>query len=404
MKKTLQLLVILFLSNSYSQVVFEKGYFINNQNEKIECWIKNQDWINQPKQIEYKLSEDGKTEITDFNQINSFQVYNTHHYYKKEVVNIDRETKIEGFNPKLETIILRVLVEGKATLFADISRSIYFYKIDNEDIKQLVYKKHADNDGKIIEDFSFRTELYNNLKCRDNSAEKLRKINYKQNSLVNYVIDFNECSNANYSEFNESKTKTEFNFKAFGGVNFYTMESIVTVGFFEDRPLKYKSSSNFNFMLGFEAEMLLPFHKNKWSIFIAPNYQSQQNQEFSTSPRDLYGGYNGTLSLEDSYSYLDLPLGLRHYFHINKNSKLFLGVAYKFIFIIDKTENRSYDPEINYGVPLRILDASRQTKGKQISIGYVYNNKYSLSGNYSTVQLPQSDIVAFSLQASYRFL
>ena len=296
------------------------------------------------------------------------------------------------------------MVEGKATLFADISRSIYFYKIDNEDIKQLVYKKHADNDGKIIEDFSFRTELYNNLKCRDNSAEKLRKINYKQNSLVNYVIDFNECSNANYSEFNESKTKTEFNLKASGGVNFYTMESIVTAGFYENRPLKYKSSSNFNFMLGFEAEMLLPFHKNKWSIFIAPNYQSQQNQEFSTSPRDLYGGYNGTLSLEDSYSYLDLPLGLIHYFHINKNSKLFLGVAYKFIFIIDKTENRSYDPEINYGVPLRILDASRQTKGKQISIGYVYNNKYSLSGNYSTVQLPQSNIVAFSLQASYRFL
>ena len=34
MKKTLQLLVILFLTNSYSQVVFEKGYFIDMSNKK----------------------------------------------------------------------------------------------------------------------------------------------------------------------------------------------------------------------------------------------------------------------------------------------------------------------------------------------------------------------------------
>ena len=195
MKKIFHLLLLLFLTNSYCQVVFEKGYFVNNQNEKIKCLIKNQDWINQPKQIEYKLSEDGKTEVTDFNQINSFQVYNTPHYYEKQVVNIDREKNSEGFNPKLEPVILKVLVEGKASLYEDVSTGLFFYKNENEEIKQLIFKRYENKDGKIIEDFSYRTELYNNVKCRDNSAEKLRKLKYKQKMFIDYFSDYNQCVN-----------------------------------------------------------------------------------------------------------------------------------------------------------------------------------------------------------------
>ena len=45
MKKLLVVFLIAFnIFNSYSQIKFEKGYFINNYNDKTDCLIKNIDW------------------------------------------------------------------------------------------------------------------------------------------------------------------------------------------------------------------------------------------------------------------------------------------------------------------------------------------------------------------------
>jgi hypothetical protein len=43
-KQLLLLLCLVFTANAYTQIVFEKGYYINNANEKVECLIKNIDW------------------------------------------------------------------------------------------------------------------------------------------------------------------------------------------------------------------------------------------------------------------------------------------------------------------------------------------------------------------------
>ena len=41
---------------SFSQIIFENGYFIDDSDSKIECLIKNIDWKNNPTEFEYKLS------------------------------------------------------------------------------------------------------------------------------------------------------------------------------------------------------------------------------------------------------------------------------------------------------------------------------------------------------------
>jgi hypothetical protein len=54
MKKLFLLIILTQISlNCYSQINFEKGYFYNNENKKIECLIKNNDWLNNPTQIKY---------------------------------------------------------------------------------------------------------------------------------------------------------------------------------------------------------------------------------------------------------------------------------------------------------------------------------------------------------------
>ena len=53
MKKQILLLLTTILSlNSYSQINFDKGYFINDSNQKVDCLIKNIDWKNNPTEIE----------------------------------------------------------------------------------------------------------------------------------------------------------------------------------------------------------------------------------------------------------------------------------------------------------------------------------------------------------------
>ena len=53
-----QILVLAFITisclQSYSQIIFENGYFIDESNNRIECLIKNIDWKNNPTEFEYK--------------------------------------------------------------------------------------------------------------------------------------------------------------------------------------------------------------------------------------------------------------------------------------------------------------------------------------------------------------
>lgn len=52
LKTIILLLTITLYSNA--QTKFEKGYYINNKGIKFEGYIKNSDWKNTPKKIEFK--------------------------------------------------------------------------------------------------------------------------------------------------------------------------------------------------------------------------------------------------------------------------------------------------------------------------------------------------------------
>jgi len=57
-KKILFVLSVLITSSSFSQINFEKGYFIDNLGAKTDCYIKNIDWNLNPDTFDYKLELD----------------------------------------------------------------------------------------------------------------------------------------------------------------------------------------------------------------------------------------------------------------------------------------------------------------------------------------------------------
>ncbi|WP_273567563.1 hypothetical protein [Maribacter halichondriae] len=124
MKKLYLFVFVLLLSfNCHSQISFEKGYFIDNLDEKTECLIRNVGWKNNPTEFEYKLSENGETSKKIMHYVREVGVYNKAKYGRYNV-EIDRSSKIlsnlsSDRNPNFEEeqLLLKVLVEGSASLF-----------------------------------------------------------------------------------------------------------------------------------------------------------------------------------------------------------------------------------------------------------------------------------------------
>lgn len=121
--------------NCFSQISFEKGYYIDNSNQKTNCLIKNIDQKNTPTEFEFKLFEDSESKKTTIESIKEFGIDNISKYIRS-TVNIDRSSEsLKNLSKykkpifKKEELFLKVLVSGKATLYQYVDGNLkrYFY-------------------------------------------------------------------------------------------------------------------------------------------------------------------------------------------------------------------------------------------------------------------------------------
>jgi hypothetical protein len=92
MKKGISIFVLLLTIHvCFGQIVFEKGYFIDNNNSKTECLIKNYDWRTNPVKIEYKLNDSTEVQKMDITTIKEFGIYNFSRFIRAKV-KIDRSS------------------------------------------------------------------------------------------------------------------------------------------------------------------------------------------------------------------------------------------------------------------------------------------------------------------------
>jgi len=192
MKKQLLFLAITILSfNCYSQIKFEKGYYINISNQKIECLIKNLDWKNNPIAFKYKLSENSEPKDSNIKAVKEFGIYNVSKYITR-TVKIDKSSENFSYmsndkNPifKEEQLFLKVLVEGKSNLYEYTNSNLirYFYNIENSNIEQLIYKSFKTSDNKVGKNNRFKQQLWNDLKCSTIKTNKVKNLEYNKNSF-----------------------------------------------------------------------------------------------------------------------------------------------------------------------------------------------------------------------------
>ena len=377
-KKQILFVLIAFVGlNCYSQIAFEKGYYIDESNEKIACLIKNIEWKNNPTQFDYKLSEEAEKKTATIKTVKEFGINDVVKYCRK-TVEIDRSSenvnKLSIYkNPVFEEeqLFLKVLVEGKATLYQynDSNLKRYFYDKENATTEQLIFKSYKTPENNVGTNNEFKEQLRNNLKCETMKVSRFYRLNYIKNDLVKLFVDYNTCIDPAFT-FEKKQRKDVFNLsiKPRLNNNSLTVQNSIS----ETKDTEFDAKLGFG--LGLEAEYILPFNKNKWAVLIEPTYQSFKDKK-TTETGNVSGGQ---LITNVAYSSIELPIGIRHYFFLNDKSKIFLDVFYVF----DFSSNSLIDFNRNDGTVFDLLDIQSRPNWA-MGVGYKYT-RFSLELRHQT--------------------
>jgi hypothetical protein len=386
MKNSLLFILFFFYTFSNAQISFEKGYFVSNDGNRTECFIKNLDWKNTPTEFKYKLQlNDSESKVETISTVEEFGIDNgdTYKRFKAEIDRTSNEIKnlTTNENPiwKEETLFLKILAGGDAVLYEYTGEEIrrFFYQTQNSKLQQLIYLRYLSeikNDAteNINQNKTYQKQLYDDVRCGNVTVKDIKKLTYKKSELTNYFIEYNKCKNPSSIKAKPATKKGELLLRVTPSINFISL----TIPHRNNYNVNVDANNKTLFKIGFEGEYILPYNKNKWSLFIDPTYQKYEN-ESTYSVKSLFQSQdNESHTAKINYSSIEIPIGVRHYMFLNKTSKLFLNVAY--VFEVSGKATISYDQNEYY--------SSLTSQNFAFGFGYTYKNTISIEMRMNTTK------------------
>ncbi len=383
MLKYIFLFSILFLSfKGYTQILFEEGYYINNDHRTVDCLIRFVDWKNNPGGFDYKLTPDGEVKRASVADVNGFGVRDAVKYISASV-DLDRSTEEVGKltkdrNPVFskEELFLNVLIEGEVSLYSYIESNLtrFFVRKGDGQIEALVYKLYKTNDGHVARNNFYQKQLLDNLGCASVTESDVKSLRYRSDDLARtFKRYYSQCSGSEPVVYGEKKIKRDlFNLSVRPRLSRSSLSVSNNVEFFGFDAVDYGSKLDFG--LGIDAEFILPFFRNKWAIAVEPAYHRGFKGEREIKLDFLR---ERDLIMKVDYKALELPVGLRYYMFLNEKSKISINAYYLFHFSsksrIDFSGSGSSfykgitlwpDPTVIFG------------------LGYKINNRFGLEGRF----------------------
>ncbi|MFA5330462.1 MAG: outer membrane beta-barrel protein [Prolixibacteraceae bacterium] len=359
----------------FSQIEFQKGYIVDN-NKKIECLIQNDNWANAPKTISYKMTVNSPIITRDVDEIQELYIYNTDQNYL--LVRVQRLLNKE--DTITEKRFLKCLLSGEASLFTYKNNGVeqFFFKVNDSRVMRLVYSKLI-VDGKILTNSKFRQQLSFWLKCNSVTEKRIIETGYNKQSLINILKDYNSCKGTDYTDFNKYKRKGKLYLSVLGGGSLFRFEN--KDHGLDSNDVGSRSSKN-SLKLGVDAELRIPFNRNKWGLFSELNYSKYTSKGsalltmVSTAPSNIGVESRVNFSFTTDISMLEIPIGIRYYSFINKENILFYNAAFSYNILLPNKEHIKYDSGWN-----KIMAKESVFKanyGWNLGVGYQYNSKYGI--------------------------
>jgi hypothetical protein len=357
--QVLVLFLLIITIDSTGQIVFENGYFIDNSGGKTNCLIKNVDWVSNPTEFEYKTSEDGEVKTATIDSVMEFGVLNQSKYVRFTVdvdqspQNLQALTKTRKPIFKEQTVFMKPIIEGEASLYYLAKPKLYFYSVGDAEVEQLVYKEYA-FEGELGYNLTFRNQLGEDLKCADITILDINEVYYNLKDLHDIFMRYNKCMGSEITDYNIKKRQSEFHMSIKPGIRSGSLK-------LENPPVNIDVSfeKDLTFSFGLEFAYVLPFNKNKWAVTFEPTYQYFK----STDTDPVY-------AFEANYNSIELPVGITHNMFLNQKSRLFISGS---VVILD----------IPFNTYIGSLEV-HSLMNMNLGFGYKYNNKYSAEVRYAT--------------------
>lgn len=369
MKTKFSFFLILISIFNYAQIIFENGYYIDKNNNKISCQIKNYEWKNNPTEIEIK--ENDTTRIIKINDINEFEVGDLH--YVKKTVKVDKMEDVLDYNINYksepdfstETVMLKVLLEGEANLFSYANGNIlkFFYSTKEQpEVKQLIYKVYMVNDINSAKNTEYKKQLNQFLK--DTPFEKnVNSVEYNSSSLTKIFKKYNEYKGIKYDD-KKVTFSDQFKFTVRAGFYYSSANTNAVFG-----PTDFNKKMNIP-KVGLELEYYLPVNKKSWSFYAGLDYNQYKN-----STIDDFTNYNENSKVNFEFSSIEASVGTKYYFYLTNNLKFYVNASYSPEFLLSSKSSVEYSNNtvLNYEDKIKSMHS-----GFGYGVGLKFKEKYSI--------------------------
>jgi hypothetical protein len=366
---------ILFAIQTYAQDV--KGYYITDSGKKVEGFFEVGDY-NDSASLKFKVSRNAGTAAIPSDVV-EYGVEEEQLKFEKHTVKIDVSKNSDVHSDPQwdsQTLFLNVVVKGNAALYSYTKDYItkYFFSVGEQDnIRELIYKKHTDANGKAIENNAFRQQLYREVACKWQDASEFMELPYHEKQLEEVFVKYNKCVGSESETFGPVK-ESGFSYSIVAGIYNTNMEVTRAKPAVDDQT---------TVTYGFGAEAAYTFPSETFSFFAGVEFELM-NVEVTDSAKLMASTTVSNYKMDSNA--FNFYFGPRYNLVLNGRNKLFFDVAPGVsIPFGDITQTTIIIPDTGDPYP-GIENSSELRAGFYVNLGmgYTFDEKYSIALRYQT--------------------
>lgn len=314
-----------------AQEMFERGYYINSGQTKVEGLISLNSVTNSEPFILFKSTHKSDADTVFHKHINELKV-SGFKYIRNETRILSSESTLEEEKFFRQNKLLKVELEGRAVLYSieKDEKYTFYYSVPGQVPEQLVYAQYIRNDGQTARKNTFRDQLSENVNCGDQNFSSLR---YNRFELINVFKAYNECSDSDYKTYQgiPALSWKYLNIGLGTGISGNFVESTNTV--LDTEIARFSTIAPY---FEVDVEYLLPSINNRIGFFFTGGYL-----QFSDSDQRTILGSPQTIDL--TYEVIQTSIGVRGYLPLGNQVKAHAELGFGRDFEVGKGISIDYE-------------------------------------------------------------
>ncbi len=299
-----------FSTAADAQALFEDGYYIDLNGTKHAGLISINSITDTQSFLLFKTEHRSDPDTIDFNDVSKIRV-SGFKFSRQNVRTLATGTSLDDSVFKEKSLLLKVEVEGKATLYSKQNGETYtfYFSVHGRPTSELFYAQYLRNDGRVARDNKFREQLAKSLTCGNTNLTSLK---YEKEQLIRFFSAYNKCEQSDFKTYTgiPALSFKYLNIGLSAGTSPYFIESTNTI--LDTENARFADNTPY---IEADIEYLIPSLNNRFSFFATGGYLNFSDFD----QRTLLGTYQN-IRLE--YQVIQSTIGVRGYWPINNTFKL----------------------------------------------------------------------------------